>query len=338
MTDLGPLLLDLAGTGLQPEEAELITSPQVGGIILFARNFESRPQLLDLVADIRALRPNLLLAVDQEGGRVQRFKAGFTRLPPMQFFYRDYCQQPNETLAFVEDVGWLMAAEILASGLDFSFAPVLDLDSDRCAVIADRAFADDADAVIALAGAFMRGMHGAGMATTGKHFPGHGSVEGDSHKVRPVDTRSREQIQRRDMRPFVELCPYLDAIMPAHICFPKVDAQPVGFSRVWLQQVLRRQLGFEGVIFSDDLSMEGASGAGGYRERAEAALTAGCDMVLACNNRQGALAILEWLNSVNSPSNPRLSTMARRRLWRWDELQENTRWRHTVARLNDVAQ
>ena len=334
MATLGPLMLDLAGTRLQAKERELIRSPEVGGIIFFARNFESRSQLLELVSDIRQVREDLLLAVDQEGGRVQRFKAGYTRLPAMQSFYPGFCRVPEATLSLVEDVGWLMAVELLASGLDFSFAPVLDMDTDRCAVIADRAFAEDAESVAALAGAFMRGMHDAGMATTGKHFPGHGSVSGDSHKVLPVDNRSLAEIEASDMRPFAALGSQLDAVMPAHIRFPMVDSlHTVGFSPVWLQQVLRIQLGFDGVIFSDDLSMEGASAAGGYAERASAALRAGCDMVLACNNREGAETIITWLASQAHTPSRRLESMRARQQWCWDEVEASSRWQDTVSRL-----
>lgn len=330
---LGPLMLDLEAAQLQSDEVELVKSPHVGGVILFSRNFESIPQLLGLIREIRDYRPELLLAVDQEGGRVQRFKEGFTRLPPMQTFYQGYCQFPEDTLLFVEDCGWLMAAELLACELDFSFAPVLDLDAEHCKVIADRAFADDPVAVSALAGAFIRGMHDAGMAATGKHFPGHGSVSGDSHMLLPIDTRSMEEIQVRDMQPFSNLSDELDGIMPAHIQFLKIDQQPVGFSRIWLQEMLRKKLNFKGVIFSDDLSMEGATGAGSYAERASLALSAGCDMVLACNNRIGALDILQWLEKTDYEPSPRLSTMSRRKQWCWDAVRQSRRWQRTAEQL-----
>mgnify|MGYP000276831853 CR=1 FL=1 len=330
---LGPLILDLQSTRLRPEEKDLLLSPYTGGVIFFARNFECKSQLMDLIGEVRQLRGDLLLAVDQEGGRVQRFKEGFTRLPPMQAFYTLYQKVPERALALAENTGWLMAAELLATGLDFSFAPVLDVDNNRCAVIADRAFAPEPDAVIDLAGAFIRGLHAAGMAATGKHFPGHGSVSGDSHLVRPVDDRSWKEIEATDLRPFKMLSTQLQAVMPAHITFPAVDSQPVGFSSVWLREVLRQELGFEGVIFSDDLSMKGASGAGGYAKRAEKALTAGCDMVLACNNQAGALEILRWLERENFPASTRLSSMAGSTRWNWDSLGRQSRWQETVEQL-----
>ena len=333
---LGPLMMDLQGTSLQEDEAPQLRSAQVGGVILFARNFETRSQLQALVAEIRAQRPELLVAVDQEGGRVQRFKEGFTRLPPMQAFYRHYKRDANETLSLVEDCGWLMAAELLACDLDFSFAPVLDVDCDNCSVIADRAFADDPAAVTALAGAFIRGMHDAGMASTGKHFPGHGAVTGDSHLLLPVDTRDLAEIQARDWLPFTALSKELDGIMPAHIHFPKIDEQPVGFSRVWLQELLRGELGYTGVIFSDDLSMEGAAASGGYAQRAALALQAGCDMVLACNNPKGATEIREWLERQLPPLSPRLTQMRRRKTWDWEQLQQQVRWRATSDRLQKL--
>ena len=305
----GSLMLDIEGTRLQPGDRELLLDPQVGGLIFFARNFTDRDQIAALAAAVRELRPGLLLAVDQEGGRVQRFKAGFTRLPPMQVFDRLYVEGPAAALALAQDTGWLMAAELIDCGLDFSFAPVLDADSDRCGAIADRAFSADVERVTALAGAFITGMHEAGMAVTGKHFPGHGAVVADSHLEMPVDERSWEVLAAADLLPFARLVGRLDAMMPAHILFPAVDRRTVGFSPVWLQQRLRQELGFDGVIFSDDLSMEGAGVAGGYAQRAEAALRAGCDMVLACNNRDGALQVLAHLHALDWPIPARVATM-----------------------------
>lgn len=330
---LGPLMLDLQSTRLQPEETDLLLSPHVGGVIFFARNFECKSQLMDLIGEIRQVRGNLLLAVDQEGGRVQRFKEGFTRLPPMQAFYRLFQQTPVQALALAENTGWLMAVELLASGLDFSFAPVLDIDDNHCSVIANRAFAPEPGAVIELAGAFIRGMHEAGMAATGKHFPGHGNVSGDSHLIRPVDERSWREIEATDLQPFKALSKQLQAVMPAHIEFPAIDSQTVGFSSVWLQKILRQKLGFDGVIFSDDLSMEGASGAGGYAKRAEKALAAGCDMVLACNNRAGALEILSWLEQESFQASKRLYSMAASKNWCWETLDQQPRRQETVTQL-----
>lgn len=326
-------MLDLAGLQLTAEERKLIAEPLVGGIIIFARNYSSPPQLRSLVAEIREVRPELLLAVDQEGGRVQRFRSGFTVLPPMQRFLPLYREQPEETLELVRDAGWLMATELLSTGLDFSFAPVLDVDDVRCAVIADRSFSPDPMEVVYLAGAFIDGMHEAGMACTGKHFPGHGGVAGDSHLLLPVDDRPWEELAQRDWLPFEKLASRLDAVMPAHIVFSQMDSRPVGFSSFWLQQKLRGELDFDGVIFSDDLSMEGAAEAGSYGDRAEQALAAGCDMVLVCNNRAGALEVVERLKSSGQTFSRRLSSMTRKREWHLEELAKCERWQRTRDRL-----
>ena len=291
---IGPVMLDLEGLTLTSEEEALLLHPLVGGVIYFARNYESPEQIQALAQAIREIRPELLLAVDQEGGRVQRFKEGFTPLPAMQQFLPLYRKNAQAALSLVENTGWLMASELLSVGVDFSFAPVLDLDDHHCEVIANRSFSPKAEETLSLTGAFLAGMHAAGMATTGKHFPGHGSVAGDSHLLLPVDKRGFDEIASKDLLPFVGLQSHLDALMPAHILFPKVDdKQPVGFSSYWLQTVLRTDLGYKGVTFIDDLSMEGAVGAGTYTERAQLALDAGCDMVLVCNNRAGALEVLE---------------------------------------------
>lgn len=313
---LGPVMLDLESTVLTDAEQKLLTHPLAGGVIFFSRNYVSPEQLRELVSSIRSINPELLLAVDQEGGRVQRFREGLTPIPAMQRFLPLYRKNATATLSIVKDSGWLMASELLALGIDFSFAPVLDVDDQRCEVIANRAFSPRAEEVVALAGAWIAGMHEAGMATTGKHFPGHGSVVADSHVELPVDERSLEQIASRDLIPFVELQSQLDAIMPAHILFPTVDAEfPVGFSSYWLKTVLRGDLGFNGVIFSDDLTMEAAAGSGSFVERAQLALAAGCDMVLVCNHRQGALAVLEGLSvEQNTGSSQRLQTMKARQI------------------------
>ena len=289
---LGSVMIDIEGIALTEDDRQLLQHPSVGGVIYFSRNYQSPAQISALSADIRQCRPDILIAVDQEGGRVQRFKAGFTRLPAMQRFLPLFHKNADAALSLVENCGWLMAVELLAVGVDFSFAPVLDVDDNFCKVIADRSFSSDPDEVSALAGAFMRGMNDAGMATTGKHFPGHGSVAGDSHAVSPTDNRTLDEIHSKDLIPFKALLPSLNAVMPAHIIFPQLDSLPVGFSPYWLQTQLRNELHFDGVIFSDDLTMEGAAVAGNYGERAIAALSAGCDMVLVCNNRKGALEAL----------------------------------------------
>lgn len=318
-------MLDLEGTQLSEAEAGLLQEPEVGGVILFARNFTERAQVEALIADIRAVAPHLLLAVDQEGGRVQRFREGFTRIPSMQRLADSVRDQGETGLHILGDCGYLLAAEVLSTGLDFSFAPVLDLDRDHCAVIADRSFGDEAVWATEAARAFIDGMKGAGMAVTGKHFPGHGGVGEDSHLEVPCDSRSLEQLREHDLMPFAALADVLDAVMPAHILFPEVDSRTVGFSRRWLQQILRGELNFSGVIFSDDLSMKGADQAGGYSQKAAQALEAGCDMVLVCNHRDGALEVLDWLRAQELPANPLLACMRRRRAWSARELDADPR-------------
>ena len=274
---LGPLMLDLEGVELSAEERERLCHPAVGGVILFARNVASTNQLQDLLASMREVRPELILAVDQEGGRVRRVKQGVTALPALGKLGQWWDESPVEAMGAAKNWGWLMASEMLALGFDISFAPVLDLNVGRSRVVGDRAFHGTPQAVVALGRAYIEGMHEAGMAATGKHFPGHGWVEADSHLVIPVDERPLESIKENDLQTFRQLASHLDAVMPAHVIYREVDALPAGFSPFWLQQVLRTELHFEGVIFSDDLTMEGASVAGGYDQRARAALEAGCD-------------------------------------------------------------
>lgn len=288
------LMLDLQGVALSEEERELLAHPAVGGLILFSRNYQDRQQLAALIDEVRAVRRDILIAVDQEGGRVQRFRDGFVRLPPMAALGRDYRHAPAQALQAADLLGELMAEQLRALDIDISFAPVLDLDHGTSTVIGDRSFAADAATVVALAGAFMDGMARAGMAATGKHFPGHGHVQADSHLELPEDARSRQQLAA-DLAPFKALAPRLEGIMPAHVRYAAVDAEPAGFSRYWLQDVLRGECGYRGVIFSDDLGMAGAAVAGSFSERAAAALGAGCDMVLVCNDRPGAVAVLQWL-------------------------------------------
>ncbi len=330
---IGPVMLDIAGMELTAEDIELLQNPAVGGVIFFARNYESKAQLSDLISSIRKINPHLLLAVDQEGGRVQRFKAGFTRLPAMQCFGDLYKEDPSAAVTLAQECGWLMASELLAFGLDFSLAPVLDLDSNYCAAIGDRAFASDPDITVALAKAFILGMNEAGMAATGKHFPGHGGVAGDSHVSSPVDNRAFADIQVKDLKPFAALAPYLSAVMPAHVIFAAVDAKPVGFSEVWLKGVLRQQLGFDGVIFSDDLTMEAAGHMGSYGDRARAAIAAGCDMVIVCNNRNGAREVVEALSTEAIGGSDRLKRMKGNTQFVGDDLHKDLRWLSARNRL-----
>jgi beta-N-acetylhexosaminidase len=292
-------MLDVEGPELGADDIRRLQHPLVGGVILFTRNYRSPAQLKALTASIHEIRqPPLLIAVDHEGGRVQRFRDGFTRIPPMRELGRLWDDNPRRAKLLAEQAGWVLSAELRAHGVDFSFAPVLDIDYGNSAVIGDRAFHRAPEAIADLAHALMTGFKRGGMAAVGKHFPGHGHVAADSHTEVPVDDRSFRQIEEEDLEPFRRMIDFgLHAMMPAHVIYPKVDARPAGFSPIWLQQVLRKHLGFQGVIFSDDLAMEGAAVAGGVTDRALAALHAGCDMVLVCNRPDLAdelLASLEW--------------------------------------------
>ena len=299
----GPVMLDIAGTALSAADRELLQHPNVGGVVLFARNYADTEQLAALVADIHALRePHLLVAVDQEGGRVQRFRDGFTELPAMARLGARFDVNPGAAAREARALGWLLAAELLAVGVDFSFAPVLDLRRDISRVIGERAFHPDPEVVAELGTAVMRGMAQAGMAAVGKHFPGHGSVAPDSHHERPRDPRPRADILQLDGLPFARLAHLgLPGIMPAHITYPDVDTVPACFSRVWLEQILRMEMGFSGAVFSDDLAMAGAGAEGTPLNRAAAALEAGCDMILLCNDRPAAEAVVEGLEQTDRP-------------------------------------
>jgi len=301
---LGPVFLDVVGQALTDEDRRRLLHPLTGGVIFFSRNFASPEQIRELALEIRALRtPRLLIAVDHEGGRVQRFRSGFSRIAPMAELGRRWEADAQAGCAAAEAVGALIGMELAASGVDFSFTPVLDLHYGPSAVIGDRAFHRDPRAVAELAAALMRGLRQAGVAAVGKHFPGHGYAAEDSHVAIPVDQRPLAQIEREDIVPFRSLIAAgLPAVMPAHVIYPQVDALPAGFSRVWLQDILRGHLGFEGAIFSDDLSMEGASVAGDALERAQAGLGAGCDMALVCNRPEAADRILDGLRWQSSPA------------------------------------
>lgn len=295
---------DLRGVELQADEREMLLHPLVGGVILFARNYRDPETLISLTSRIHELRsPPLLIAVDHEGGRVQRFHQGFTRLPPGRCFGDLYAQDAGRALTLVEDTGWLLAGELLAAGVDISFTPVLDLDTGVSSFLGDRTYHHSPDVVARLGQFLMKGMRSAGMTAVGKHFPGHGHVKGDSHHEIPVDERDYGAILMADLAPFERLIDAgLAAVMPAHVIYSRVDDKPAGFSRVWLRQILRGRLNFQGVIFSDDISMAGAEFAGSYPERAYSALDAGCDMVLVCNNQAAARELLDELKISPDPA------------------------------------
>ncbi len=306
-------MLDIVGLHPDGDESALIRHPLVGGVILFSRNFESPGQLDVLTAELHNLKPELIIAVDHEGGRVQRFRNGFTELPAMAALGLRFDTDRAQALRLAEAVGFVLAWELRLHGVDLSFAPVLDIDHGHSDVIGDRAFHRDPEVVALLASALRVGLRGAGFAAVGKHFPGHGFVKADSHHDLPEDTRSLETLKHLDLLPFQRLIEAgLEGIMQAHILYSAIDAQPAGFSSFWLQQVLRETFGFDGVIFSDDLSMEGALAAGQPIDRAHAALAAGCDMVLLCNDPEAAQQIVAGLAGFQSSpdSQRRLARLA----------------------------
>ncbi len=287
-------MLDIAGTQLTAGDRKKLLHPMAGGVILFARNYSSLAQLMELTSEIHALRsPPLLIAVDQEGGRVQRFREEFSRIPPMRELGKIWDEHPSQARHLAQQAGYVLAAELRAAGVDFSFTPVLDMDYGQSRVIGDRAFHREPEAIAELAHTLTSGLRQAGMAAVGKHFPGHGYIAADSHFDMPVDDRSYAEIEMEDLVPFRKMIGFgLAGVMPAHVIYPAVDTQPAGFSETWLKKILRGSLGFEGCIFSDDLSMAGAGAAGNMLARARSALHAGCDMVLVCNDPAAAEALL----------------------------------------------
>jgi beta-N-acetylhexosaminidase len=339
---LGPVMLDVVGTTLTDDDVRRIRHPLTGGVILFARNYENRAQLVALTDAIHAARPGVLIAVDHEGGRVQRFKTdGFTRLPAMRKLGELWDRDVLEAIKVATDTGFVLAAELRACGVDLSFTPVLDLDYGESGVIGDRAFHRDPRVVSVLAKSLNHGLMLAGMANCGKHFPGHGFVKADSHVAIPVDERTLDQILAEDAAPYDRLGLGLSAVMPAHVIYPKVDRHPAGFSKKWLT-ILRRDMGFQGVIFSDDLSMEGASVAGSVVDGARAALAAGCDMVLICNSPEKADELLNGLNPAENAalkaSSVRLAALLPQSTApRWDDLQQDARYRAAKKRVQSLA-
>lgn len=328
---LGPLMVDVAGTSLGADDLELLRHPLVGGVILFTRNYVDPAQVQGLVREIHALRtPPLLVAVDQEGGRVQRFRDGFTLLPPAQLYGRLWDRAPEEAARIAELGAWLMAAELRAVGVDLSFAPVVDLDFGTSSVIGDRALHKEPEVVAELARAWLLGMRRAGMAACAKHFPGHGFVAGDSHHMLPVDDRTLMELRERDLVPYARLLRLdLPSVMMAHVVYDRVDALPASLSRRWIGDELRGRMGFQGAIFCDDLSMRGAEKAGDYVDRAVAALGAGCDMLPVCNSRPGVEAILDGLKHEPDPASQwRLAKLHGRGGMGRGPLLAGSEWRH----------
>jgi beta-N-acetylhexosaminidase len=325
---LGPLMVDVAGTALTAEDRDVLAHPLVGGVILFTRNFASIAQLESLTREIRSARtPPLLIAVDHEGGRVQRFRKDFTVLPPMRALGHRYDADPNDARILAQQSGWLMAAELLSIGIDISFAPVVDLDYGVSTAIGDRAFHHRAEVISELAIAFMHGMRDAGMAATAKHFPGHGSVAADSHVALPVDRRKYADMVD-DIYPYRRLIDNgLPSVMMAHVVYETVDSLPASFSPHWIQKELRGELRFNGAIFSDDLNMDGASVIGDFPARVDAALAAGCTMTPVCNNRPGVLSVLGKLGDFTDPvGQVRLARLRGRTSYSRGSLLESKEW------------
>lgn len=331
---LGPVLVGIDGLELGAESREMLNHPLVGGVVLFTRNFESAAQVKALVQSIRECRSaRLLLAVDQEGGRVQRFRDGFTRLPPLGHLGALVDSEPEDALEYSFRHGWLMASEMLELGIDLSFAPVLDLDRGSD-VIGDRAFSADSEVVVRLGQAYLDGMHAAGMKTTGKHFPGHGSVQADSHIADVCDARSLDEIEQTDMQPFTRLAAKLDALMIAHVVYPCVDDQPAGYSSPWLNQCLRERLGYGGVIFSDDLGMHAARALGDLQQRTRAALHAGCDSVLVCQPEEVAELLGSGLDASEFRDVNRAMQGLYGRVSNTVSQEERAHWRERLEALN----
>ena len=318
----GRLMIDIQGTSLSYADIELINNNQVGGLILFERNFHSKEQIFDLCSEIKGIKRDILISVDQEGGRVQRFKSGFTKLPSMQVL-SDYAAS-NSNINIFKEVGWLMAAELIAVGIDISFAPVLDVDRNTSSIIGNRSFSDIPSNVSSIAKEFISGMNEAGMQATGKHFPGHGGIFEDSHLLQPQDKRTLDELIKRDLIPFMDLKDDIGGIMCAHILFPEVDALSAGFSPFWIKEILRNRIGFKGVVFSDDLTMKGA-GEYSYAERVNLSLSAGCDMVLICNSRDGVTEAITHMEQNNIGGSNVIPSMLSHSKILWEDLNNSDR-------------
>jgi beta-N-acetylhexosaminidase len=337
----GRIMVDVDGVELSERDRRRLEHPACAGVILFSRNYESTAQLRTLCEQIKAVRePALVIGVDQEGGRVQRFRDDFTTIPPMRAFGSLWDRDKQQAAVAAHDAAYVIGTELAACGIDFSFAPVLDLDHGCSEVIGDRAFHASAEAVIELASAFIQGLDECGMTAVGKHFPGHGSVIADTHHETAVDHRMLVEIEREDLQPFVALCRgALGAVMPAHVVYDKLDARPASFSTFWLQDILRKRLGFNGAVLSDDLSMHAASIEGDAPTRAKAALAAGCDIALVCNAPDDADAVLQFVASAAAAPDPayNLALQRRPRMARRNEADQNQRYHRALEQLANVA-
>ncbi|MDA9917611.1 beta-N-acetylhexosaminidase [Gammaproteobacteria bacterium] len=333
---LGRLMLDLDSSSLTNEEKTLLQNPHVGGVILFSRNIVSKNQVLSLCHQIAEVNPNLLIAVDQEGGRVQRLIDGYAVLPSMQKLGKFVAQDKDNGLILASNLGWLMASEVIASGLDISFAPVLDLDLDRSSIIGDRSFGDTPKTVINIANSFINGMNEAGMEAVGKHFPGHGGIHADTHLSYSEDLRSLDDLKQHDLIPFHELHSRLGGIMTAHISFPEIDNNIATFSKYWLQSTLREKMRFKGEIFSDDLSMKGTDFIGGIDHKVQKALESGCTMILICNDRSAALQALRFMEKQSTSQSTTLSSLKASKIVSWEKLENDPRRKDIIKQIHNL--
>ena len=329
-------MLDLDSSSLTNEEKTLLQNPHVGGVILFSRNIVSKNQVLSLCHQIAEVNPNLLIAVDQEGGRVQRLIDGYAVLPSMQKLGKFVAQDKDNGLILASNLGWLMASEVIASGLDISFAPVLDLDLDRSSIIGDRSFGDTPKTVINIANSFINGMNEAGMEAVGKHFPGHGGIHADTHLSYTEDLRSLDDLKQHDLIPFHELHNRLGGIMTAHISFPKIDNNIATFSKYWLQNTLREKMKFKGEIFSDDLSMKGTDFIGGIDHKVQKALESGCTMILICNDRSAALQALRFMEKQSTSQSTTLTSLKASKIVSWEKLENDPRRKDIINQIHNL--
>ena len=326
-------MLDIDGKSLSIEDKTLISNKHVGGLIFFSKNFESFQQISNLVKEVKEIKENILIAVDQEGGRVQRFNNEFTNIPSMQEIGR-FAKEHNDS-SICKDIGWLTSSELIATGIDINFAPVLDIDESTSSIIGNRAFSNNPDEVISMASDYIDGMHEAGMSSTGKHFPGHGGVAEDSHIELPEDIRQLDDLMNFDMRPYIKLANKLDAIMCAHILFPNVDKDIPSFSKYWIKEILRNKINYDGLIFSDDLTMLGAGGEP-CSEKARKSIQAGCDMVLVCNNRKEIDGVINLFDELGIEPSERLSKMKKSTNIDWNELNNSNRKNNINIKLEKI--
>ena len=326
-------MLDIDGRSLSIEDKKLISNKHVGGLIFFSKNFESFQQISNLVKEVREIKENILIAVDQEGGRVQRFNNEFTNIPSMQEIGR-FAKEHNDS-SICKDIGWLTSSELIATGIDINFAPVLDIDESTSSIIGNRAFSNSPDEVISMASDYIDGMHEAGMSSTGKHFPGHGGVVEDSHKELPEDIRQLDDLMSFDISPYIKLANKLDAIMCAHILFPNVDKDIPSFSKYWVKEILRNKINYDGLIFSDDLTMLGA-GEESCSEKARKSIQAGCDMVLVCNNRKEINGVINLFDELGIEPSERLSKMKKSTNIDWNELNNSDRKNNINIKLEKI--